>query len=45
LNNAKIKETDAKAGLLVAQTGDIGTDNMFEMMAAKQGKLTAVEID
>lgn len=45
LNNAKIKETDAKAGLLVAQTGDIGTDNMFEMMAAKAGKLRAVEID
>jgi hypothetical protein len=45
LNNAKIKETDAKAGLLAAQTGDIGTDNMFEMMAAKAGKLRAVEID
>jgi hypothetical protein len=45
LNNAKVKETDAKAGLLVAQTGDIGTDNMFEMMAAKAGKLKAVQID
>jgi len=45
LNNAKIKETDAKAGLLVAQTGDIGTDNMFEMMAAKAGKLSAVQVD
>jgi len=45
LNNAKTKESDAKAGLLVAQTGDIETDNMFEMMAAKAGKLRAVEID
>jgi hypothetical protein len=24
---------------------DIDTDNMFEMMAAKRGKLSAVEID
>jgi len=45
LNNAKIKETDAKVGLLVAQTGDIETDNMFEMMAAKAGKLSAVQVD
>lgn len=45
LNNAKTKESDAKAGLLMAQTGDIETDNMFEMMAAKAGKLSAVEID
>ena len=45
LNNAKVSETNAKAGLLAAQTQDIGTDNMFEMMAAKAGKLRAVEID
>ena len=45
LNNAKVSETNAKAGLLAAQTQDIGTDNMFEMMAAKAGKLKAVEID
>jgi hypothetical protein len=45
LNNAKVGETNAKAGLLAAQTQDIGTDNMFEMMAAKAGKLKAVEID
>jgi hypothetical protein len=45
LNNAKVSETNAKAGLITAQTQDIGTDNMFEMMAAKAGKLKAVEID
>jgi hypothetical protein len=27
------------------QAEDIDTDNMFEMMAAKAGKLRAVEID
>lgn len=45
LNNAKTKESDAKAGLLIAQAGDIETDNMFEMMAAKAGKLSAVQVD
>ena len=45
LNNAKTKESNAKAGLLVAQAEDIETDNMFEMMAAKAGKLSAVQVD
>lgn len=45
LNKAKSGESQAKAVLLGKQAEDIDTDNMFEMMAAKEGKLTAVQID
>jgi uncharacterized membrane protein len=45
LNNAKIGETQAKTGLLAAQTKDIAIDDQFTAMAAKAGKLKAVELD
>lgn len=45
LNRASTQEKIANAGLLVKKAEDIDTDNMFEMMAAKRGKLSAVEID
>ena len=45
LNKASTQEKIANAGLLVKKTEDIDTDNMFEAMAAKRGKLSAVEID
>lgn len=45
LNIAKVGESQAKAVLLGKQAQDIDTDDMFEMMAAKKGKLSAVQID
>jgi hypothetical protein len=45
LNNAKIGETQAKTGLITAQTKDIAIDDQFTAMAARAGKLKAVEID
>jgi hypothetical protein len=45
LNKATTQEKIANAGLLVKKTEDIDMDNMFEAMAAKRGKLSAVEID
>jgi len=45
LNNAKIGETQAKTGLITAQTKDIAIDDQFTAMAAKAGKLKAVEMD
>ena len=45
LNKAKVGETAAKTNLISKQAEDIDTDNMFEMMAAKRGKLSAVQID
>ena len=45
LNKASVGEKEANAALLVKKAQDIDTDNMFEMMAAKRGKLSAVEID
>ena len=45
LNKASTQEKMANAELLVKKAEDIETDNMFEAMAAKRGKLSAVEID
>lgn len=45
LNNAKTQESQSVAALNLKKAEDIDTDNMFEMMAAKRGKLSAVEID
>ena len=45
LNKAKSGEAMAHAGLMAKQAQDIDVDNMFETIAAKRGKLSAVEID
>jgi hypothetical protein len=45
LNNAKVQETGANTMLLQKKAEDIDMDNMFETMAAKRGKLSAVQID
>lgn len=45
LNKAKSIESQASAALKQKQAEDIDTDNMFEMMAAKSGKLRAVQVD
>lgn len=45
LNKSKSMESQASAQLKMKQAEDIDTDNMFEMMAAKAGKLKAVQVD
>jgi len=45
LNNAKTQESQTVAALNMKKVEDIDTDNMFEALAAKRGKLSAVEID
>jgi hypothetical protein len=45
LNNAKVQESNTISALNKKKAEDIDTDNMFEALAAKRGKLTAVEID
>lgn len=45
LNKSKSMESQASAQLKMKQAEDIDTDNMFEMMAAKSGKLRAVQVD
>jgi hypothetical protein len=45
LNNAKVQESNTISKLNMKKAEDIDTDNMFEALAAKRGKLTAVEID
>lgn len=45
LNKSKSMESQASAALKQKQAEDIDTDNMFEMMAAKSGKLRAVQVD
>jgi len=45
LNKSKVEETIAKTGLLYKQAEDIDMDNMYEGIAAKRGKLSAVQID
>lgn len=45
LNRASTQEKIANAGLLVKKAEDIDADNYFEGLAAKRGKLSAVEID
>ena len=45
LNKAKAQESQTVAALNVKKAEDIDVDNMFEALAAKRGKLSAVEID
>ena len=45
LNNAKVRESETVAALNLKKAEDIDMDNMFEALAAKRGKLSAVEID
>jgi len=45
LNKAKTDETVAKTMFTQKKAEDVDTDNMFEALAAKRGKLSAVEID
>ena len=45
MNNAKVQESGSVTALNMKKAEDIDTDNMFEAMAAKRGKLSAVEID
>ena len=45
LNNAKTEESKSVSALNIKKAEDIDTDNMFEALAAKRGKLSAVEID
>ena len=45
LNNAKVQESGSVTALNIKKAEDIDTDNMFEALAAKRGKLSAVEID
>jgi hypothetical protein len=45
LNKAKTQESGSVTALNMKKAEDIDTDNMFEAIAAKRGKLSAVEID
>ena len=45
LNKAKTQESGSVTALNLKKAEDIDTDNMFEALAAKRGKLSAVEID
>jgi len=45
LNKAKTDETVANTMFTQKKSEDIDTDNMFEALAAKRGKLTSVQID
>ena len=45
LNKASTQEKMANAALLAKKAEDIDMDNYFESVAAKRGKLSAVEID
>jgi hypothetical protein len=45
LNKAKTEETIANTMFTQKKAEDIDTDNMFEALAAKRGKLTSVQVD
>jgi len=45
LNKAKTQESATVAALNIKKAEDIDTDNMFEALAAKRGKLSSVQID
>jgi hypothetical protein len=45
LNKAKTEETIANTLFTQKKAEDIDTDNMFEALAAKRGKLTSVQVD
>ena len=41
----KVKDTEANTAFTVRKTQDMDTDDYFEALAAKRGKLSATEID
>ena len=45
VNTAKVKDTEANTAFTVRKTQDMDTDDYFEALAAKRGKLNATEID
>lgn len=45
LNKAKTQESQTISALNMKKAEDIDTDNMFEALAAKRGKLSAVQVD
>ena len=45
LNQAKVEESKTVSALNIKKAEDIDMDNYFENLAAKRGKLSAVEID
>ena len=45
LNNAKVEESKTVSALNMKKAQDIDTDDMFEALAAKRGKLSTVQID
>jgi hypothetical protein len=45
LNKAKIEDTIANTAFTQKKAEDIDTDNMFEALAAKRGKHSAVQVD
>jgi hypothetical protein len=45
MNTAKAKDTEANTAFTVRKTQDMDTDDMFEALAAKRGKLTASQVD
>ena len=45
LNKAKTQESNTISALNVKKAEDIDTDNMFEALAAKRGKLSSVQVD
>lgn len=45
LNKAKTQESQTVSALNIKKAEDIDTDNMFEALAAKRGKLSAVQVD
>lgn len=45
LNQAKVEESKTVAALNIKKAEDIDVDNYFEELAAKRGKLSAVQVD
>jgi len=45
LNKAKVQESGSVTALNIRKTQDIDTDDMFEALAAKRGKLSSVQVD
>jgi hypothetical protein len=45
LNNAKVEESGSVTALNMRKAQDIDTDDMFEALAAKRGKLSSVQVD
>ena len=45
VNTAKAKDTEANTAFTIRKTQDMDTDDYFEALAAKRGKLSAQEVD